>query len=191
MPRPPGLRVGLLNLPHAQRTQALLWPGPSALPDLQLLSPAALVAHSQSPQRVGTRLERDARALPIYAGRICVMPEHVHLLISEPAQGTPSTMLQALKQRVSRDLRTKTRRAQPGQLSLAFAADEGGLPRFWQPRFHDFNVHSARKRREKLDYMHANPVKRNLVRNPCAWMWSSASFYARGIPGMIPVDPVP
>jgi len=34
-----------------------------------------------------------------------VMPDHVHLLIGEPAQGTPSTVLQALKQRVSRDLR--------------------------------------------------------------------------------------
>jgi REP element-mobilizing transposase RayT len=38
-----------------------------------------------------------------------VMPDHVHLLIGEPAKGTPSLVLQALKQRVSRDLR-KTER---------------------------------------------------------------------------------
>jgi putative transposase len=121
-----------------------------------------------------------------------VMPEHVHLLISEPAQGTPSTVLQALKQRVSRDLREEARQAPPGQLTPAFPTGESGMPRFWQPRFHDFNVHSAKKRREKLDYMmHANPVKRKLVKNPSAWLWSSASFYASGIPGMIPVDPVP
>ena len=31
-----------------------------------------------------------------------VMPEHIHLLISEPAKGTPSTIMQVLKQRVSR-----------------------------------------------------------------------------------------
>ena len=31
-----------------------------------------------------------------------VMPEHVHLLIGEPPEGTPSTVLQVLKQRVSR-----------------------------------------------------------------------------------------
>ncbi len=30
-----------------------------------------------------------------------VMPEHVHLLISEPRKGTPSTVLQMLNQRVS------------------------------------------------------------------------------------------
>src|SRR5580700_8761839 len=31
-----------------------------------------------------------------------VMPEHVHLLVSEPKQGTPSTVLQKLKLRVAR-----------------------------------------------------------------------------------------
>src|SRR6202165_1938480 len=36
-----------------------------------------------------------------------VMPEHIHLLISEPVQATPSTVIQVLKQRVSRRLRRK------------------------------------------------------------------------------------
>jgi putative transposase len=31
-----------------------------------------------------------------------VMPEHVHLLMSEPPRGTPSTVLQKLKLRVAR-----------------------------------------------------------------------------------------
>ncbi len=38
-----------------------------------------------------------------------VMPDHIHLLISEPAKGTPSTVIQVLKQRVSRRLRRKRR----------------------------------------------------------------------------------
>ncbi len=41
------------------------------------------------------------------------------------------------------------------------------LPRqFWQRRFHDFNVWSHTKKLEKLEYMHFNPVKRKLVRDP-------------------------
>src|SRR5690348_1735990 len=71
------------------------------------------------------------------------------------------------------------------------AAPPADLASFWQPRFHDFNVHSAKKRRKKLDYMHANPVKRKRVSDPCAWFWSSASFYAKGIAGLVPIDPVP
>jgi putative transposase len=34
-----------------------------------------------------------------------VMPNHVHLLISEPKKATPSTVLQMLKQRVSKKMR--------------------------------------------------------------------------------------
>jgi putative transposase len=47
-----------------------------------------------------------------------VMPEHVHLLISEPSKGTPSTVVQVLKQRVSRRLRRKCR-PPSGQLQIA------------------------------------------------------------------------
>ena len=36
-----------------------------------------------------------------------VMPEHVHLLISEPQQGTPSTVLQKLKLGVARKRRKR------------------------------------------------------------------------------------
>jgi hypothetical protein len=35
----------------------------------------------------------------------------------------------------------------------------------WQRRFYDFNVWTARKRIEKLRYMHRNPVVRGLWNN--------------------------
>ncbi len=110
-----------------------------------------------------------------------VMPEHVHLLISEPAVGTPSTAMQMLKQRVSRLLRRKTRRPRSaGQLRLWQEAS-GGTPRsFWQPRFYDFNVWSGKKMIEKLNYMHMNPVKRGLVADAKLWAWSSYRFYQCG-----------
>ena len=80
-----------------------------------------------------------------------VMPEHIHLLISEPANGSPSTVLQVLKQRVSRRLRRKPRRhASAAQWSLRFDRAGHSLPQFWQPRFYDFNVWSQKKKAEKL-----------------------------------------
>ncbi len=115
-----------------------------------------------------------------------VMPEHVHLLMSEPALISPSTALQALKQRVSRDLRRGlgTKVASPHDSTEALA-------RFWQTRFHDFNVHSSMKRREKLDYMHANPVKRKLVKSPADWAWSSYIYYQTGEQGLVTITAVP
>ena len=99
-------------------------------------------------------------------------------------------MLKALKQRVSRDLRRKKRNAGRGQFLLPFLNEGPGLPRLWQPRFYDFNVYSGYKVREKLEYMRANPVKRGLVNNPSAWIWSSYLFYEKGQAGLMTIDPV-
>ncbi len=42
--------------------------------------------------------------------------------------------------------------------------------------------------REKLDYMHFNPVKRNLASHPKDWPWSSWSHYEKGQAGLIAID---
>ena len=117
-----------------------------------------------------------------------VMPEHVHLLMSEPRQGTPSTVLQKLKLRVSRKMRKRRRPGNTGQYRLPFE-ELGEAPRaFWQARFYDFNVYSEGKKKEKLNYMHANPVIRGLVKHPRDWRWSSWSFYMKGEPALIRID---
>jgi putative transposase len=105
-----------------------------------------------------------------------VMPEHVHLLISEPLVGTPSTAMQMLKQRVSR---------------LVRAGTVGGKDHsLWETRFYDFNVRTKKKKVEKLVYMHLNPVKRGLVEQPDDWIWSSYSFYQEKGTILIPIDRV-
>jgi putative transposase len=112
-----------------------------------------------------------------------VMPEHVHLLIGEPAKGNPSKVLQVLKQKVSRDLRTNT---SPGCESSHPL--DGEQEPFWQRRFYDFNVWSREKLFEKLEYMHDNPVKRKLVSHAKDWPWSSWSHYAKRECGLIRID---
>jgi putative transposase len=104
-----------------------------------------------------------------------VMPEHIHLLITEPEVGTPSTVMQVLKQRTARLLLPKKR------------GDAQRTP-FWQERFYDFNVFTTNKRVEKLRYIHRNPVKRGLVSSPEKWRWSSYRFYLLGEPGPVRVN---
>jgi putative transposase len=117
-----------------------------------------------------------------------VMPEHVHLLMSEPPRGTPSTVLKKLKLRVARRLRKRRRPACAGQMRLPFTEMGEPLRAFWQARFYDFNVYSQGKKKEKLNYMHANPVIRGLVKHPRDWPWSSWSFYWKGEPGLVRID---
>jgi putative transposase len=119
-----------------------------------------------------------------------VMPNHVHLLMGEPKKGTPSTVLQMLKQRVSRKMRKKNSPVPRGQLRIRFPRFASELPQFWQPRFYDFNVFSHKKRKEKLGYMHANPVTRGLVQHPKDWPWSSWPFYFREKSGLASMDGV-
>ncbi|WP_263418742.1 hypothetical protein [Terriglobus albidus] len=44
---------------------------------------------------------------------------------------------------------------------------------FWLPRYYDFNVLTTAKIREKIDYIHNNPVVRGLVPSAEMWQWSS------------------
>ena len=116
------------------------------------------------------------------------MPEHVHLLIGEPRMGTPSTVVHSLKLRVAKRLHRRKWRLSAQQEILRFGETEGGALPVWQRRFYNFNVYSAKKRREKLEYMHRNPVTRRLVKDPKDWVWSSyAAYSGRGTP-IIAID---
>ena len=113
------------------------------------------------------------------------MPEHIHLLISEPEKGDPSKVMQAIKQGFARRvLRQVRQRRVGGQQELFASANE----HVWQHRFYDFNVWSQRKRVEKLRYMHRNPVRRGLVREPEQWRWSSFRNYAYGEVGAVRIN---
>jgi putative transposase len=111
------------------------------------------------------------------------MPNHIHLLISEPERGTPSTIMQVVKQRFARRILNRKQR-NPRQASLWPEAAQ----HVWQKRFYDFHVWSERKRVEKLRYMHRNPVKEGLVQEPEQWRWSSYRSYAYGEPGMVKIN---
>jgi putative transposase len=96
-----------------------------------------------------------------------VMPEHVHLLVTEPRQSSLARAIQALKISVSR-----LSREHP----------------FWQARYYDFNVITDRKRIEKLRYIHRNPVARGLVCDPEEWLWSSYRHYLAGEVGPVTLE---
>jgi len=63
-----------------------------------------------------------------------VMPEHVHLLISEPERGTPSSVLHKLKLQVSRKMRKRTRASSAQQSRLPLEEGTEQPQAFWQAR---------------------------------------------------------
>jgi putative transposase len=110
-----------------------------------------------------------------------LMPEHFHLLMTEPEAGDPSVVMKVLKERFSRQVKKIVERTPSGRI-------DSTLELVWEKRFHDFNVWSERKRIEKLRYMHRNPVTRGLVEHPEEWRWSSFRSYYFGEQGLVRVN---
>jgi REP element-mobilizing transposase RayT len=50
--------------------------------------------------------------------------------------------------------------------------------RFWQPSRHAVAIERESVWQQKLDYLHENPCRKGLVRNPMDWRYSSATWYA-------------
>jgi putative transposase len=137
-------------------------------------------------------LERVRRRYHFVVVGYVIMPEHMHLLLSEPDRGDPSKAMQAIKQGFARRLLRKQGAA---DIPPTNDARQGGLwdtaldrGHFWQARFYDFVVYTENKRVEKLRYMHRNPVKRGLVAEPRQWDWSSYRHYADGERGIVLVN---
>jgi putative transposase len=98
-----------------------------------------------------------------------IMPEHIHLLVSEPSRAKFDRAIQASKTSVA-----KQRPQRP----------------FWLARYYDFNIHSEDKRKEKLRYLHRNPVARGLVERPEQWKWSSFRHHHTGERGIVEIESV-
>jgi putative transposase len=125
--------------------------------------------------------ERVRRSYRLYVYGYVVMPEHVHLLLSEPQQDTLADALKSLKQGVSRRL--------IGSLPLKPKTGLSGAPEhFWQKRYYDFNIRNYAQFVEKLRYIHRNPVKQGLCDRPEDWHWSSFRHYATGAAGSVEIE---
>jgi putative transposase len=110
-------------------------------------------------------LERARRLYQFRVYGFVAMPEHAHLLISEPETGTVAKAVQALK--ISSSLRsTKARDRSECRSPL------------WQKRYYDRNIRDYAEFVEKLQYIHRNPVRRGLVERAEDWKWSSFRHYA-------------
>jgi putative transposase len=120
-------------------------------------------------------LEQTRRRFQVHVFGFVVMPEHVHLLLSEPDGEMFSRAVQMLKSKVSIQARKESKRV------------AGDMP-FWQTRYFDHNVRNEEGIVTQLRYIHRNPMKRGLCAAPEDWPWSSFRAWALGEPGTVEVE---
>ena len=143
-----------------------------------------------------TCLEEMRRRFAMRVYGYVVMPEHVHLLLSEPEQGTLAEAMHYLKLSFAKRVRSVMSFAQvsvqkqDANPSASSGQALGRDPRdsFWQKRYYDRNVRDAREFGVKLRYLHRNPVKRGLVKEAGDWKWSSFRHYAFREVGVVEIE---
>lgn len=100
-----------------------------------------------------------------------IMPDHVHLLINPIGLDVKKTM-NLIKGRSSRLIRQELW-GDPNGINTY-------LPnRFWQKGFSSIDIYTYGFVVQKIRYIHMNPVRANLVRDPEDWKYSS---YGVGTP---------
>src|SRR5712671_2726527 len=164
-----------------------------------------LLTTEASRQIFESALERVRRSFRLQVYGYAVMPEHVHLLLSEPQreggplkpgsglsgdvrwlsepqQHTLADALKSLKQGVSRRLLPRM----GGPFKPAFGLS--GEQHFWQKRYYDLNIRNYPQFVEKLRYIHRNPVKAGLCERPEDWESTSFRHYATGCEGRVEIE---
>ena len=92
-------------------------------------------------------------------------------------------MIDALKASEDSRVLGALKKASPGRKQHVYQT--------WQDGFHAVPLWSAWMIRKKIDYMHANPLRKGLVKSARDYPWSSfKTFHGLGR-GMIPLDPTP
>ena len=111
-----------------------------------------------------------------------VMPDHVHAIVWFPIPGQLSVFMQQWKRLSSHHIARLVKNK-----FVHYAAKTGPEDPFWQAKYYPFNLYSEEKVREKLTYMHENPVRAGLVAKACDWVFSSARYYEQGRSVGVPI----
>lgn len=122
-----------------------------------------------------------------------VMPDHFHILIFP--QGNSESVSNAMRDFKRFTSGRVTRQAKvEGKLEWvkAFedAGDETGRAEYkvWQDSFWEMAIWSEKFLREKLNYIHRNPVRGGLVNNPQDYAYSSFRNYVLDDETLIEID---
>jgi len=118
-----------------------------------------------------------------------ILENHLHLIAASPQIGKDIQRFKSYTARRIIDHLEAARAERLLDLLALFkrAHKTQSEHQLWEEGSHPQRIESEVVMRQKLDYIHQNPVKRGFVDLPEHWRWSSARDYA-GLPGLIEVD---
>ncbi len=121
------------------------------------------------------------------------MPDHAHLIVYPRSESHDmGRIMESIKRPVgSKAIRYLQSAASPWLTRLTRQRGQRTERLFWQSGGgYDRNITSPRTLLRMLDYLHENPVRKNLAISSLDWYWSSARYYAGG-DSPLHIDPIP
>jgi REP element-mobilizing transposase RayT len=120
-----------------------------------------------------------------------LMPDHFHLL-ANPLSMDITRLVGRLKgraaSRILRWLRAENKTRSLAKLALRKPLASGQTHAVWLQDFSAVDIWSHKFIRQKLNYIHLNPVRAGLCDHPAKWRWSSCHAYLPHESSSVPIE---
>ena len=120
-----------------------------------------------------------------------LMIDHLHLIVRhEDLSGLMRDFKSWTAKAIAETLEQNKRHDLLAALKSAATHAVGQDLKVWQDGYHPKAIQSDAMMQQKLDYIHANPVRKGFVASAEDWRWSSASNYLPGDHSVLEIDPI-
>jgi len=131
----------------------------------------------------------------LLVGAWCIMTSHIHMAIGTTGDNKLEDIIRDLKSYTSRHIRKyiENNPQESRKEWLLWMMKRAGSKKsnnkdflFWQQHNHPIELSSNEILKQRVDYIHNNPVETSFVANPSEWIYSSAGDY-QGKKGLIDI----
>jgi REP element-mobilizing transposase RayT len=121
-----------------------------------------------------------------------IMPDHIHLLIWPQGTSRVAEIMRDFKKftavRIIRQAEVEDRADWLAAFQQAGSQTGRSSNKVWQDSYWDTNIYTEKFLRQKLNYIHLNPVRAGLVEGPAEYPYSSYRNYMNGDESLIEID---
>ncbi|MBS1492113.1 MAG: transposase [Bacteroidetes bacterium] len=119
-----------------------------------------------------------------------IMKNHFHLICKSD---NLTETIRLIKSYTAKKIISELNKDGEEELLAHFAENKknykiGRTYQIWQEGFHPQEMINNDVMKQKIEYIHSNPVNENYCKYPQDWKYSSAGFYETGIHSLIPIE---
>jgi len=135
-----------------------------------------IFSHPRVRSKLHDAWETVRQRLPFTTDAICLLPEHIHALITLPEDEADfSIRVREIKRHFTKAYLAEFGETCPRNPSRL----KKGEATVWQRRFYEHTIRDEVDLETHIEYIHYNLVKHGLVKNVREWEWSSFHRYVK------------